>query len=178
MKPNRKQPGSFACTVLLCAGLAARVATAQVLAQAGPSEETAVTLNIATCSTVSPPGLLSLDWNPGFENEFAVTGIHHFGLVFAPVAADGVTVIRHPNGAYSRYVARSVSATATANGYYHLEFRFSNAPPPGLYRVVDAGVAPYVQPDYHGPAIQMTVSPARDRLCIAVVSSPRGATRP
>jgi hypothetical protein len=117
--------------------------------------------------------LISLDWNPGFDHEAAVTGIDRFGLVFAAVAADGVTVISHPNGEYAGYIARSVSATPTANGYYHLEFHFMNALPPGLYRVVKASVSAQVQPDYHGPAPEMTVSPARDRFCITAVGASR-----
>ena len=175
MRSNRRQLGSFACAALVCASLAA---TAQAPLEVSSLAETAVALNTESCPTVSPLSLVSLDWNPGFEHESAVAGINHFGLVFARVAADGVTVISHPNGAYPRYIARSVSATATANGYYHVEFRFSNAPPPGLYRVVDAGITAELQPEYRGPAPQMTVSPARDRLCVTVVDSPRRSTRP
>lgn len=175
MRVNRKQTRSFACTALLCVSLAV---TAQAPQPVSSSVETVVALNTASCPTVSSLALVSLDWNPGFENESVVTGINHFGLVFAPVAADGVTVITHPNGDYSHYVARSVSATPTSNGYYHLEFRFSKTPPPGLYRVVDAGVSSHVQPEYRGPAPRMTVSPARDRLCVTVVGSPRRSTRP
>jgi hypothetical protein len=178
MRPNRGQLRSFACIALLCVGLAALAATAQAPMQASNAAETTVALNTATCTTVSPLSLLSLDWNPGFDYESAVAGIDHFGLVFAPVASDGVTVINHPNGDYSRYIARSVSATPIANGYYHFEFRLSKALPPGLYRVVDAGVAPSVQTDYNGPAPRMTVSPARDRLCITVVDSSRRSALP
>jgi hypothetical protein len=175
MRPNRKQSVSFVSIALLCAGL---TAMAQTPLQSRDGLEIVVALTTATCPTVSPLTLVSLDWNPGFEHESAVTGINHFGLVFAPVAADGSTVITHPNGHPSHYVARSVSATPTANGYYHLEFRLSNPIPPGLYRVVDAGAAPQVQPEYQGPAPKMTVSPARDRLCITVANSPRGVVPP
>jgi len=129
----------------------------------------AVPLNAGACAPVPASGTVSLDWNPGFDYESAVAGIDRFSLIFTSTAADGVTPLR-PGGP-GAYAVRSMSVTPLTNGYYHIEFQVPRMLQPGMYRVVDAAVAPHLVSGYQGSAPQMTNSPARIRFCITIVPS-------
>ena len=163
-----KLSGAVLGLTVLSAGFAPRAS----VAQASPAR--AVPLDPATCTVVQPLGTVSLDWNPGFDPESAVTGIDRFGLVFEAAGPDGVTTLRA--GSAGANIARSTVVTPLANGIYHFEFRVPLTLSPGTYRVVDAAVAPSLAAGYQGPVPHMTNSPARQRFCITVVRPPASST--
>ena len=142
--------------------------------QATPPSPHVIPLEIATCAVIARGGIISLDWNPGFDYPSAVAGIDQFSLIFTSVGPDGSTSL-HP-GAPGMHLARLVSATPEPNGFYHFEFRL--LAPPGNFRVVGAAIKPRLVPGSDGPTPQMTNSPARDRLCVTVESPPPGSAQP
>jgi hypothetical protein len=130
-----------------------------------------VPLVSGACPEVRQGGALALDWNPGFDPSWGVTGMRSFRLVFQHLGADGV----HLNPA-SRLVVDGGRMTAIGNGYFHIEARLSLSTHPGTYHLVAAHSSPELLPDYQGESPQMTVSPAREFFCITVVPFPRPAS--
>jgi len=144
---------------------------AQTPAQQSPMPPAPKTLPLDTgaCTVVAPGGIVSLDWNPGFDYESGVSGVDRFGLTLTQVAQDGATPLRR--GAPGTAFLRSTSVTPLANGYYHIEFRVPVLN--GTFRVIDAGVAPHLIAGYDGPKPQMTNKPSRSPYCLTVVDPRR-----
>jgi len=129
-----------------------------------------VSLVSDTCPVVHEGDTIALDWNPGFEHDWAVTAVDSIRLSFAPLDDYGVAV-RMRNVYTFRGKSVAVNGESVVNGYFHFIVPVLGRVPPGIYRLVDARVAPQVLPDYGGPLPVMTVSPVRERYCITVVSS-------
>jgi hypothetical protein len=129
-----------------------------------------VPLVSGTCPAVHQDGVLSFDWNPGFDPSWGVTGIKSFRLIFQHLREDGVSL----NPA-SRLVLDGSRGrmTAIGNGYFHIEARLPSSTHLGTYHLVDANSSPELLPDYQGEAPRMTASPARESFCVAVVPASR-----
>jgi hypothetical protein len=130
-----------------------------------------VPLVSGACPSVRQDGVISLDWNLGFDPSWGVTGIKSFRLIFQHLQQDGVNL----NPA-SRLVLDSGARgrmTDLGNGYFHIEARLPFSTHPGTYQLVAAHGSPELLPDYQGEAPQMTVSPVREHFCINVVPAPR-----
>jgi hypothetical protein len=133
-----------------------------------------VSLVSGACPVVFQGGAIAFDWNPGFDPSWGVTGMKSFRLIFQQLREDGVNL----NPA-SRLVVDSFPGgrmTDIGNGYFRIEARL---PPPmhlGTYHLVDAYTSPALLPDYQGEAPKMTVSPAREFLCMTVVPASRPAS--
>jgi hypothetical protein len=121
-------------------------------------------------------GVLSFDWNPGFDPSWGVTGMRSFRLIFQHLREDDVSL----NPA-SRLVLDSGPRgrmTAIGNGYFHIEARLPSSTHLGTYHLVDAHSSPELLPDYQGEPPKMTVSPAREHFCITVVPASRPSSSP
>jgi hypothetical protein len=130
-----------------------------------------VPLVSGACPAVRQGGVISLDWNPGFEPSSGVTGMKSFRLIFHHLREDGVNL----NPA-SRLVLDSGPRgrmTTIGNGYFHIEARLPSSTHLGTYHLVDAHSSPELLPDYQGEAPKMTVSPVRESFCVAVVPASR-----
>jgi hypothetical protein len=138
--------------------------------QPNAESKPSVTLVSDTCSVVHEGDTIALDWNPGFEHAWAVTAVDSILLSFAPLDDYGVTV-RMRNVYTFRGKSVAINGESVVNGYFHFIIPVLGRVPPGIYRLVDARVAPQVLPDYDGAPPAMTVSPVRERYCITVVSS-------
>ena len=135
-----------------------------------------VALVSGACPAVRQDGVLSLEWNPGFDPSWGVTGMKAFRLVFQGLREDGVTPIPA-----ARLVLDSFHRgrmTGIGNGYFHIEARLPPSTHLGPYHLVAAHSSPELLPDYQGEAPQMTVSPARESFCITVVPAPRPSSSP
>jgi hypothetical protein len=135
-----------------------------------------VPLVSGACPSVRQGGVISLDWNPGFDPSWAVTGLKFTRLVFQQLREDGVT----PNPA-SRLVldtGHRGTMTAIGNGYFHIESRLSPMTHPGTYHLVGAAGSPELLPDYQGDAPKMTVSPVSEFYCITVVPRSKAPSPP
>jgi hypothetical protein len=123
---------------------------------------------------VRQDGVLSFDWNPGFDPSWVVTGMKSFRLIFQHLREDGVNL-----NTASRLVLDSGPRgrmTAIGNGYFHIEARLPSSTHPGVYQLVDAHSSPELLPEYQGEAPKMTVSPVREHFCITVAPAPRPAS--
>jgi hypothetical protein len=153
------------------------------LAQAPQSEVAAavplaqpVPLVSGACTAVRQGGVLSLDWNPGFDPSWPVTGLKSFRLIFHHVLEDGVNL--NPASRLVLDISPRGRMTAMGNGYFHLEARLPSSTHLGTYHLVAAHSSPELLPDYQGEAPEMTVSPMREYFCITVVPAPRGSPSP
>jgi hypothetical protein len=149
------------------------------LAQAPQTEVASPTVPLAqpvplvsgACPAVRQGGVISLDWNPGFDPSSAVAGLKSFRLIFHHVREDGVNL----NPA-SRLVLDSGprgKMTAIADGYFHIEAHLPSSTHLGTYHLVEAHSSPELLPDYQGEAPKMTVSPVSESFCVAVVPASR-----
>lgn len=126
-----------------------------------------VALVSSACPAVRQGGVLSLDWNPGFDPSWAVTGLKSFRLIFQHLREDGVNL-----NPMSRLVLDSLPRgriTAIGNGYFHIEARLPSSTHLGTYHLVAAHSSPELPPDYQGEPPKMTVSPERESFCVAVI---------
>jgi hypothetical protein len=161
-------PAIFIGLPLLVLGQAPQAETNASVPQTTLSR--AVPLVSDTCPVVHAGDSLTLEWNPGFEQPWAVTGVNSITLGFAPLENNDAPVhLRSVFELQGKSVA--VNDLTSTNGYFHLEISVSRKIPPGVYRLVNARVRVKVLPNYDGPSPVMTVSPARDRFCITVVRS-------
>lgn len=160
---------TFACGALAQAPRAEAASAAVPLTQPVP-------LVSGSCQTVRQGGVLSLDWNPDFYPSGAVTGLKAFRLVFNHLLADEVNL--NPAWRLVLDVGPHRGITAIANGYFRIEARLPPSTHLGTYRLVAAHGSPEVPPDYQGEAPKMTVSPAREYLCITVVPVTRASSSP
>jgi hypothetical protein len=130
-----------------------------------------VPLVSGVCPAVPQGGVISFDWNPGFGPSSGVTGMKSFRLIFHHLREDGVNL----NPA-SRLVLDSGPRgrmTDIGNGYFHIEARLPSSTHLGTYHLVEAHSSPDLLPDYQGEAPKMTVSPASESFCVAVVPASR-----
>jgi hypothetical protein len=135
-----------------------------------------VPLVSGACPAVRRGGVISLDWNPGFDPSYPVTGLKFTRLVFHQLREDGASI--NPS---SRLVLESDSRgliTAIGNGYFHIEARLPLMVHPGTYHLVGAVGSPQLLSDYQGEAPKMTVSPVRESFCITVVPALRASSSP
>jgi hypothetical protein len=126
-----------------------------------------VPLVSGACPAVRQGGVLSLDWNPGFDPSWAVTGLKSFRLIFHHLRDDGVNL-----NPVSMLVLDSVPRgriTAIGNGYFHIEARLPSSAHLGTYHLVAGHSSPELPPDYQGESPRMTVSPERESFCVAVI---------
>jgi hypothetical protein len=158
--------GSLSLMTFTCA--LAQAPQTEVASSTAPRAQP-VPLVSGACPTVRQGGVISLDWNPGFDPSLAVTGLKSFRLIFQHLRQDGVNL----NPA-SRLVLDSGPrgrTTAIGNGYFHIEARLPSSTHLGTYHLVDAHSSPELPPDYQGEAPKMTVSPVRESFCVAVISA-------
>jgi hypothetical protein len=135
-----------------------------------------VPLVSGACPAVRQEGVLSFDWNPGFDPSGSVNGMKSFRLIFQHLQQDGVNL----NPA-SRLVLDSDPRgrmTDIGNGYFHIEARLPSSTHLGTYHLVDAHSSPNLLPDYQGETPKMTVSPVREHFCITIVPAPRPFSSP
>lgn len=124
------------------------------------------------CPVVHAGDRIAFDWNPVFDPEGPVLGVGKVNLQFGRQEENGVNLL--PRAVYSLGARKTpTSATATANGFYHVEITVPGERilPPGIYHLVDARVNAQVEPDYQGPAPQMTQSPVDSRYCFTMSSA-------
>jgi hypothetical protein len=162
--------GGLSLLAFVCASAQAPQDSAAVPA-ASPLQP--VPLVSGACPSVPQGGVISLDWNPGFDPSYPVTGLKFTRLVFQYLREDGVTL--NPASRLVLDTGHRGMMTAIGNGYFHIESRLSPMTRPGTYHLVRAQSSPQLLPDYQGDAPQMTVSPVRESYCITVV--PRAQTQ-
>jgi hypothetical protein len=135
-----------------------------------------VPLVSGACPAVRQSGVISLEWNPGFDPSWGVTGMKAFRLIFQSLREDGVNL----NPA-SRLVLDSWPRgrmVAVGNGYFRVEVRLPIATRPGVYRLVGALSSAAVAADYTGEAPRATVSPVGESYCMTVVAGARAQATP
>jgi hypothetical protein len=130
-----------------------------------------VPLVAGACPTVRPGGVISLDWNPGFNPSSAVTGLKFFRLIFHQVGEGGVSL--NPSFRLVLDSGPRGRITDAGNGYFHIESRLPPVTHPGTYHLVGAVGSPELVPDYQGDAPKMTVSPVSEFFCVTVVPASR-----
>jgi hypothetical protein len=167
--------GSLSLVAFACAP--AQAPQTEVASPTAPRAQP-VPLVSGACPAVRQGGVISLDWNPGFDPSLSVTGLKSFRLIFHHLREDGVSL----NPA-SRLVLDSGprgKITASGNGYFHIEARLPPSAHLGTYHLVETHSSPELLPDYQGEAPKMTVSPVRESLCLAVVpvSRPSSSSPP
>jgi hypothetical protein len=135
-----------------------------------------VPLVSGACPAVSQVGVISLDWNPGFDASWAVTGLKSFRLIFQQLQKDGVSL--NPASRLVLDASPLGRMTAIGNGYFHIEARLPSSAHLGVYQLVMAHSSPELPPDYQGEAPKMTVSPVRESFCITVVPALRPSSPP
>jgi hypothetical protein len=134
-----------------------------------PAQPRTVPLVSDTCPSVRIGDRVSLDWNPLFDPEWPVAGLHAFVLRFARMTEDGAVDSKQEQ---LRLGAQQPPASISplGNGYFHVEFTVFMKPiRHGTYRLVRADAAAEVDPDYANQAPQMTRSPVDERYCFTVV---------
>jgi hypothetical protein len=149
-------------------------AAAQGPQEAAGSRVQPVALVSGACPAVQQGGVLSLEWNPGFDPSWGVTWMKAFRLVFQGLREDGVTPIPA-----SRLVVDSFPRgrmTATGNGYFQVEARLPPRTHLGVYRLVGANSSAAVVENYTGEAPRATVSPVGEAYCITVVAGSQTQT--
>jgi hypothetical protein len=129
-----------------------------------------VPLVSGACPAVRQGGVISLDWNPGFDPSSAVTGMKSFRLIFQHLQQDGVNL--NPASRLLLDSGPRGKITASGNGFFHIEARLPPSTHLGTYHLVQAHSSPALLPDYQGEAPKMTVSPASESFCITVVPAP------
>jgi hypothetical protein len=159
------------CLALLgfgCASVQAPTAEGQALQTLALHDS--VPLASGACPLVSAGQSISLDWNPGFNHPDEVAGLSTFRLSFGILMEDGVTVkTRLPLVLGARGVG--FSATDSGNGYFHIELPISRSVAPGEYHLIAAEAAAATFEGYQGPAMEMTNSPVKAKLCFTVAGS-------
>lgn len=125
------------------------------------------------CPPVRPGDKVSLDWNPGFEHPGAVQGLGNFSLRFGRVGSNGVTV-QLVRPLLLHELASAQHFTSIGNGFFHIELTVPVRAVPGEYHIIGASALALTIPDYQGPELLMTNSPADARFCITVL--PPGST--
>ncbi len=153
--------------------LLASCAMAQV-----PAESASPTLHAANprtvplvsdaCPVVRPGDKVSLDWNPGFEHPGVVQGLGNFSLRFGRVGSNGVSV-QLVRPLLLHELASAQHFTSNSNGFFHIELTVPVRAVPGEYHVIGASALALTTPDYQGPQLFMTNSPADARFCITVL---------
>jgi hypothetical protein len=135
-----------------------------------------VPLVSGACPSVPQGGVISLDWNPGFDPSYPVTGLKFTRLIFHRLQQDSVSL----NSA-SRLVLDTDSRgaiTDIGNGYFHIQAHLPHSSRPGTYHLVGAVSSPQLLPDYQGDTPKMTVSPVSQSYCITVVPGLRSQPPP
>jgi hypothetical protein len=159
--------GSLSLMVFACALVQA---SQTEVASPSVSRRQPVPLVSGACPAVPQGGSVALDWNPGFDPSWGVTGMKSFRLIFNHLQQDGVNL----NPASVLIVDGSRGRmTATGNGYFHIEARLPLFTHLGAYQLVGAHSSPEFLQDYQGEPPKMTVSPVREHFCITVVPAPR-----
>jgi hypothetical protein len=130
-----------------------------------------VPLVSGACPAVRQGGVISLDWNPGFDPSSAVKGMKSFRLIFQQLQNDGVSL--NPASRLLLDSGPRGRMTAVGNGYFHIEARLPSSSHPGTYHLVGAHTSPELLPNYQAEAPKMTVSPVREHFCITVLPAPR-----
>jgi hypothetical protein len=158
--------GSLSLVAFACASAQAQTAVASpAVPRAQP-----VPLVSGACPAVRQGGVISLDWNPGFDPSSAVTGMKSFRLIFQHLQQDGVNL--NPASRLLLDSGPRGKITASGNGFFHIEARLPPSTHLGTYHLVQAHSSPALLPDYQGEAPKMTVSPASESFCITVVPAP------
>jgi hypothetical protein len=169
----------YARSIMLCSALA--LASAWASAQVSPSHvettPSAKALTPGNCLTVSDGDLLTLEWNPGFDNASAVLGLREFTLRFAsgahfPISRrsqDGISLSAIPRREGEAYPFKPMG-----NGFYqvtfHVHLKFHET---GEYRLYDADATPEVDPAYKGETPKMTNTPTNSPFCINLIPDGR-----
>jgi hypothetical protein len=170
------RPSSSIRTKALIGGLSLLAfGCAPALPPQGSAASPAVPLVSGACPSVPQGGVISLDWNPGFDPSYPVTGLKSTRLVFQQLREDGVTLSLGPSSRLVLFSGPGGRITDIGNGYFHIESRLSPITRPGIYHLVGAAGSPALLPDYQGEAPKMTVSPVRESYCITIV--PRSQTQ-
>jgi hypothetical protein len=141
---------------------------------ANPAPAQRVALVSDACPVVHQGDILTLDWNPGFDQNWAVVALSSVMLNFTPLDENGITV-RPSAGVLFRGNSLAIDGAPSINGYFHVEIHIAGRIAPGKYNLRSARMNPKLAPDFDGPPPVMTVSPARERFCITVV--PRAQTQ-
>ena len=150
------------------------VVAAGVFAQA-PAAQTTVLLTKAvplvsdTCPVAAAGGVISFNWNPGFDHAGAVTGLRSIHLVFYHVGEDGV----HANP-MDRLVVDSSGGVVSdgVNGSYRIEVHLPQSAAvvhAGTYQLAEAHASPQLVASFRGEEPVATVPLARERYCMTVI---------
>ena len=166
--------GSLSLMAFACAF--AQASQTEVASPAVPRAQP-VPLVSGACPAVRQGGVISFDWNPGFDPSWGVTGMRSFRLIFQHLREDGVNL--NPASRLALDSGPRGRMTAIGNGYFRIEARLPPSTHLGAYHLVDAHSSPELLPDYQGEAPKMTVSPVREHFCITVVpASPPSSSSP
>ncbi len=140
----------------------------QNASHAGPK---AIALVSDQCPVVQRGGRISLDWNPNFDQEGAVSGLRGFQLIFRQLDEDGVHFREQARKMIVTTAHTAGALMPLGNGFYHIELTVPRTAGSGVYRLVGAGAFAAVYPEYKDmlPQPLMTDSPVRTRLCVTVV---------
>jgi hypothetical protein len=145
---------------------------------AAPGAATEVRLTPDTCAQVSEGDILTLNWDPAFDNPDPVSGLASFHLGFGR-PDESFSPRRRPSlvlGTVHRgeTVSSEPGITALPNGYFHLRFlvRLGNIES-GTYSLIGAEAIPVVDPAYHGETPSMTNTPVRLPFCLNVQARAR-----
>jgi hypothetical protein len=137
-----------------------------------------VALTPGNCAQVTEGDILTLDWNPAFENPASVSGIADFHLAFGSPGESSSSRRRPSLVLETVHRGETVSSEPgiqpIPNGYFHLRFlvHLANVET-GTYHLIDAQAVPILDPDFHGETPRMTNTPLNFPFCLNVIADAR-----
>jgi hypothetical protein len=133
-----------------------------------------VALLPGACPTVTDGDIVTLDWNPGFENSFAVAALSGFSLNFVQT---GRSLSRDGSGGLflrastARGAAVPDAIVPMGNGFYRIRMRIDvKSDDAGVYHLARATAEPIAVPGYTGKAPEMTNNPANSSFCLTLTA--------
>jgi hypothetical protein len=111
--------------------------------------------------------VVSFDWNLGYSPAWAVTRINGLFLHFRRPAYATHGNLEHPLSLVTPLPIQP--SLPGPNGVFHFELKVNQRErqhPSGEYHIVSADAHPVIAPDYAGPALEPSNSPAAATLCI------------
>jgi hypothetical protein len=151
------------------------MACAQGLAQASPAPVVSA-LNPGVCQNVADGDIVTLDWNPAFDDMSSVTGLQEMSLRFVKMGDEAVA--RRTRAGLILTAGRQRPApvdepiVAEPNGYFRIRFQVNlRQSEPGEYRLAEATAEAALPNNFPGRHPRMTNDPVRSAFCFNVVAS-------
>jgi len=177
-------PNSSVPRMLPVLALGALFCLGTTLTRAQNSTAKIVRLTPGTCAQVSDGDVLTLEWNPSFNQPSTISGLRDFSLSFARDEELATSNHRAPSLNLEaapptlRGAAADQVIAPIGNGFFQIRFHVSTRGlTSGTYRLVAAMALPTLAPDYQGEPPHMLNTPLSSSFCLEVTGSPDSGTR-